>query len=170
MGMVHRAAMGDFYAATGGACFALLGLWWVVIQLNAESWLRDPDLRRMAGRTSLYFLLPGTISILSLLDTGAPLFWRGVFLSGAVVGLVEAIFALRAARSSPAGQPPALLVVSFVLYTAVALVALSPALTRGTGAEPIIVEGFLLAGLILLGAALAWTQLVASAERSTAQR
>ena len=158
--------MSDFYAATGGACFALLGLWWVVIQLNQDSWLRDPDLRRMAGRTSLYFLLPGTISILSLLDLESAVFWRGVFLSGAAVGLVEAVLAFRSARTRPAGQPPVLLVVSFVIYTAIAVVALSPTLVRRVGTHPLVVEGILLAGLVLLGAALAWTQLVASAERT----
>jgi hypothetical protein len=162
--------MSDFYAATGGACFALLGLWWVVIQLNADSWLRDPDLRRMAGRTSLYFLLPGTMSILSLLDVTSAVYWRGVFLSGAAVGLVEAVLAVRAARSRTAGQPAPLLVASFVIYIVIAVVALSPTLIRRMGATPLMVEGILLAGLILLGAALAWTQLVASAERSAAGR
>jgi hypothetical protein len=158
--------MSDFYAATGGACFALLGLWWVVIQLNQESWLRDRDLRRMAGRTSLYFLLPGTMSILSLLDPDGPIFWRAVFLSGAAVGLVEALLALRSARGRASGQPAALLIASFAIYAAVAVVALSPALIRRLGLVPLLVEGVLLAGLILLGAALAWTQFVASAERA----
>ena len=160
--------MADFYAATGGACFALLGLWWVVVELNHGVWLSDPHLRRMAGRTSLYFLLPGTISIVSLLDVEGSLFWRCVFVTGAAVGLVEAVIAMRDARTSRAGQPAALLAASFVVYTAIAVVALSPTLIRRLGATPLVVEGILLAGLILLGAGLAWSQFVASAERSRA--
>ena len=158
--------MAEFYAAVGGACFALLGLWWVVIELNHGAWLRDRQLRRMAGRTSLYFLLPGTISIVSLLDVEGTLFWRGVFLSGAAVGLVAAVIALRDSRQSPAGQPAVLLVVSFAVYVAIALVAASPTLVKRLCATPLVVEGILLAGLILLGAAMAWSQFVASAQRS----
>jgi hypothetical protein len=86
------------------------------------------------------------------------------------VGLVEAVLAVRAARSRTAGQPAPLLVASFVIYIVIAVVALSPTLIRRMGATPLMVEGILLAGLVLLGAALAWTQLVASAERSAAGR
>ena len=145
--------MNEFYGAVSAACFALLGLWWVVIELNHGSWLEDPALRRTAGRVSLYFLIPGTISLLSMLDDGG-VFWRVVFLTGAAVGLGDAILAARAGPTPGASR--AFSLVGFGTFALVALVAAIPGLVRNLGVAPLAVEGVLVALLLLLGAWMAW--------------
>ena len=155
--------MNDFYSAVSAACFALLGLWWVAVEINHRVWLPDPGLRRMAVRVSLYFLIPGTISLLSMLDDGSG-FWRLVFLTGAVVGLVDVIVGTRAQKTT-GGRSGVLLIVSFVVYVLIAAVAALPSVIRNAGITPLAVEGVLLALLIILGAAMAWVGLISTVDR-----
>jgi len=81
-----------FYGAFSPACFALLGLWLVAVQIRTD-WQGNPDRMRRAYGIALHFALPGLMSVLALVDTKTHTFWQISFvvvgLSGALVlGLV----------------------------------------------------------------------------------
>jgi hypothetical protein len=77
-----------FYGAFSPACFALLGLWLVAVQIRTD-WQGNPDRMRRAYGIALHFALPGLMSVLALVDTQTHTFWRASFvvigLSGALV-------------------------------------------------------------------------------------
>jgi hypothetical protein len=148
--------MADFYSAASAVCFVLLGLWWVVVQLKFDEWRDDRAKQRMAYRISLYFLLPGLISMLSLLEVEGTFFWRSVFVTGAVVGVVETI----ASRGS-GGRSPAAVAATLALYLLMGGVAVSPGVVLRLlpSLPPLAVEGILLTMLVLLGVNMAWSQL-----------
>lgn len=79
----------DFYIAFSPVCFSLLGLWLVVIQINATAWLKNQSHWRRAYGVALHFALPGTMSLLALIEPQNPDVWRVSFaiisLSGAAV-------------------------------------------------------------------------------------
>jgi hypothetical protein len=45
------------------ASFTLLALWWVLLQIRHDEWFADTAYRRRAYDVSLYFLLPGIMSL-----------------------------------------------------------------------------------------------------------
>jgi hypothetical protein len=77
-----------FYGAFSPTCFALLGLWMVVIQLRLGDW-RDAERKRRSYGIALHFALPGMMSVFALIDAQNPAFWRVSFaviaLGGAAV-------------------------------------------------------------------------------------
>jgi hypothetical protein len=81
-----------FYGAFSPACLALLGLWLVVVQLRLPQWQASaaaPAYQRASYGIALHFALPGLMSLLALVDSGDPAYWRTSFeiiaLGGAVV-------------------------------------------------------------------------------------
>ena len=76
-----------FYGAFSPACFALLGLWLVVVQIRTDWWGHSQRMRRAYG-IALLFALPGLMSVLALIDTQTHTFWR---ISFAIVGLSGAL-------------------------------------------------------------------------------
>jgi hypothetical protein len=52
----------NFYALLSGICFALTGLWWTVVE-GRKDWLKNPELRSMAGGVYASFLIPGVMSL-----------------------------------------------------------------------------------------------------------
>lgn len=152
--------MDTFYATSAGLCFALLGLWWVVVQFKYETWLSDPTRRRVAYDLSLYFLLPGVMSLASLLATRETLLWQVGFGAAGAIGFVDAVLALGAAGKGPtrAWTDRAVPVLTALLYAGVVAVAISPTLPRDLGLEldPLEVEGSLLVVLIFVGVNLVW--------------
>ncbi len=78
-----------FYATVAQLCFALLGLWWIVVQFKHQQWMTDPSHRRMAYDISLYFILPGIMSLVSFLATDAKFLWRAGFTLADILGFVE---------------------------------------------------------------------------------
>jgi peptidoglycan/LPS O-acetylase OafA/YrhL len=68
--------LGAFYGAFGPACFALLGLWVVAVQVRVEDWLDDPERKRRCYGIALHFALPGLMSVLALVDEQTHTFWR----------------------------------------------------------------------------------------------
>ena len=78
-----------FYGAFSPACFALLGLWLVAVQIRLPFWEKDPERRRRSYGVALYFALPGMMSVFALIDVQNSLFWRVSFgvvaIGGAVV-------------------------------------------------------------------------------------
>ena len=55
-----------FYQAFSPACFALLALWIVVVQLRIDEWQKDPVRQRRAYGVALHFVLPGMMGVLAL--------------------------------------------------------------------------------------------------------
>lgn len=78
----------DFYLAFSPSCFSLLGLWFVVITINARGWLLVRQHRLWAYTVVLYFAAPGAMSLLALTDTQSPAVWRVSFAAVSLIGLV----------------------------------------------------------------------------------
>lgn len=146
-----------FYATLAGASFALLGLWWVVVEARHDRWAIDARRRRTAQRVSWYFTLPGVMSLVSLLSVGAPLLWRSAFVLAALLGAVES-------ASMGAVAPPAARMLPWLGvagWGAVALVAVVPAVTDGLGLSALQASGVLLSLLLLVGVQWAWSLFLA---------
>jgi hypothetical protein len=149
----------DFYASVAEACFTLLALWWVLLQIRYDAWFSDVAYRRAVYDISLYFLLPGMMALGSLLAVQEPTIWRAVFAVLGAVGVVESalVFAgmrvLRAYGALVAFADWA----SLVVYALVVLVALWTRLPQqlGLGLRPLEAEGILVAALLLIGITLA---------------
>ena len=77
-----------FYGAFSPACFALLGLWLVAVQVRLPVWEKDPQRRRRSYGVALHFALPGIMSMFALIDVQTPVFWRVSFGIVAVSGVV----------------------------------------------------------------------------------
>jgi hypothetical protein len=148
-----------FYTTVASLCFALLGLWWVVVQFKHEQWMRDPARRRMAYDLSLYFILPGMMSLVSLLAADVKVLWRVGFAAAALLGAIETLAMIVTARPSASRSLGALARwVVLVLYALIAVIAVDPTLPAalGLGLKAIEVEGLLITLLLFLGVNLAW--------------
>jgi hypothetical protein len=146
-----------FYAAASALCFTLLGFWWVVVQFRHAELTASAAARRFMFLVSLHFIVPGLVSLASLLATGP--MWRIAFGLAGLTGIAAALAGTRAGGSmSPllAGlRVKALLGVP--VYAVVTAVALAPDVVRTSlGLEPLQVEGLLLLVVLLLGILLAW--------------
>jgi hypothetical protein len=84
----------DFYQAFSAACFALLGLWLVVVQIRLDDWRADPVAKRRAYGVALHFVLPAMMGVFALVDESSPVFWRVSFAVAAFGGAVV-MFAVR---------------------------------------------------------------------------
>jgi hypothetical protein len=145
-----------FYAAVSGLSFTLLGLWWVVAD-RRRHWFLDPHHRRMAYVVSLHFMLPGTMSVLSLVDTGT-FFWRVIFAMSGAAGIVGALM-ISSTVSSELGQrrlAAGMLWIALPVYALVVAVAVVPDLSAVVSMAPRQLEGILIAVVLLLGINAAW--------------
>src|SRR5512146_1395297 len=61
------AQLETFYQTVSQVCFTLLGFWLIVLQTKYQEWSGKAERRRMIVNISLYFLLPGTMSLLAML-------------------------------------------------------------------------------------------------------
>ncbi|MEO7001074.1 MAG: hypothetical protein ABI068_04670 [Ktedonobacterales bacterium] len=152
-----------FYQTVAQLCFTLLGLWWLVLQTKYAEWIGDRDRRRMATNISLYFLLPGAMSLLALLSTGASFVWQAAFVVASGLGALETLLLLlRDARTlvkTVALRAVALLVaraVGVLLYLVVFIVALFPGTAHSLNVAPLLIAGTSLTLLVVLGVGLAW--------------
>jgi hypothetical protein len=156
----------DFYTSAAQACFTTLSVWWVILGLN-KHWIRDAQRRLVVYDISLYFLLPGLMSLVSLLSEGVPLMWRVTFAIAGIAGAVESVaLPIRRAPHGPAGRVQRTADnVSFVVFTVIATVAIRPTLVASVGLDlrPLAVEGLLIACSLLLGFGLAWHLFVTTA-------
>lgn len=143
-----------FYATFAQLSFALLGLWWVVVQFKHSEWMRDPVQRRTAFAVSMYFTLPGIMSLLSLLSADATFIWRAAFAAAGACGVVVGV---RAARQGAARERVGA-VLGAVLFAVVTAVALVPGVVGrlGLSLTPIQVEGISLSIVLLVGVTTAW--------------
>ncbi len=150
----------SFYSTSATAAFALLGLWWVVVAERRHDWLEVAARRRQAYTVSLYFTLPGIMSLASLVSNQESTVWRLAFGLAGAVGVLETGAALLAARTRHEyrGRFASLLSATFPFYLAVVVVAISPSLAHDLGIKllPLETEALLVSVLIFLGVNFAW--------------
>lgn len=155
-----------FYGAFSPACFALLGLWLVIVQIRLREWQGSAVHRRRAYAVALYFALPGIMSLLALVDPRDSEFWR---ISFAIVALGGAIV-LATVRGLPlrgvaAGQPGAagtdapprpdqLGLATYIIGILIYVLIAALAFTGGLAA--LRTEAILLTLLLFLGFNVAW--------------
>ncbi len=167
--------LSGFYGAFSPACFALLGLWLVVVQIRLREWQASALHRRRSYGVALLFALPGMMSLLALIDPADPVFWRVSFAVIALTGAaVLTLVSGRPARSMPdrAGGLPAAPVadqLGLAAYlAAIALYLLIGALAVVGGLEVLRTEAVLLTLLVFLGFNVAWLLLFDSRQSSPA--
>jgi Putative peptidoglycan binding domain len=136
----------DFYTAFSAACFSLLGLWLVIITINAGAWLKTRQSRAYA--VALYFAAPGTMSLLALINPLSPTLWRVFFIIVSVLGgaglLLFGPLAHRRHHDALDVSDHVVHWIAIVLYLVIAVLAFSPLHTLR-------IEGVLLTVLVLLG-------------------
>ncbi len=153
-----RVPLERFYEAVAQLAFTLFGLWWVVVELALADLARDRRTRRTMLHVSMVFLVPGVVSVASLLAADALVVWRLVFGVGGTVGAV-ATARFAASSDAAAGPVPRTLWWAVgaveVSFVAVALFRPQP-VVGGDALSPLTVEGALVVTLLLLGVAAAW--------------
>jgi hypothetical protein len=148
-----------FYATASGLCFTLLGFWWVVVQFRHDDLTSDGPRRRLAFVVSLHFVIPGIMSLASLLAGDNGLLWRIAFGSAGLLGVAAVVIAGRQAVKGATGTLALVQRLEWVvvpLYAVLTLVAIAPELARGIGLLPLQVEGYVLTTIVLLGILFAW--------------
>ena len=144
-----------FYATASALSFALLGFWWVVVEFRHDEMTVDPARRRLAFVVSLYFVLPGLMSLAALLTGDLPLIWRMTFGTAGVMGMVASIMGARG--STGATSVGRWMWFGLPIYAVITFVALRPDLVRTRlAAEPLQVEGAMMTMLTFLGIMFAW--------------
>jgi hypothetical protein len=159
----------DFYQAFAPACFALLGLWFVVLQIRPD-WIGDSVAQPRAYGVALNFALPGVMSLLALVDVSTHTFWRVSFAVVGFGGALAMAFAytvhLRAQGRRTASR---LLTILFGLgsFASVVIYVAVGALAAVGGANALRADAVLLTTVVFLGFNLAWLLLIE--ERQPAQ-
>lgn len=158
-----------FYGAFSPACFALLGLWLVAVQIRLPDWEKhqDPGYGRRSYGVALHFALPGLMSVLALIDPKNPGFWRASFvivgLGGAVVLVAVRGFPVSLGRGT--GGVRGLLAadrLGLAAYlAAIVLYVLIAALALVGGGYALRTEAVLQTVLVFLGFNVAWLLLEA---------
>lgn len=146
-----------FYATAAQISFALLGLWWVVVQFKYDDLMRHPQRRRTAYNISLFFVLPGAMSLFSLLATEATVLWRVGFGLAGAIGALETLTMLFDTEGGgvPSFARPARWL-TLIVYVLIVVFAAVPEILRDMGITPILVEAILLSFLVFLGVQFAW--------------
>jgi hypothetical protein len=163
----------QFYTTVAQASFTLLALWWVLLQIRHDEWFSDTAYRRSVYDVSFYFLLPGMMSLASLLAAQEPDIWRVSFALFGAIGLVESLAVMARRGALRSGQPLMHVadVVSVALYAAAVLVAVWDSLPDdlGIGLAPLELEGIFVTGLLMTGITLAGLIFISTGP-GTAQR
>ena len=92
-----------FFSTASALCFTLLGFWWVVVQFRHDELTSDGPRRRLAFVVSLHFVIPGSMSLASLLAGDNGVLWRVAFASAGVLGLVAVVIVGRSAVPGATG-------------------------------------------------------------------
>jgi hypothetical protein len=153
----------SFYGTVTTVSLALLGLWWVVLQVRTELW-RSRSRKQLAYAVTLQFLLPGLMAILSLVAPDQALIWRSTFVVAGLCGIASTVLLLRGLRGD-AAPPRAVRYFQWLCLPAYAIVVLIaavpvPAGTLPLGLSPIQIEGIALILILFLGAMSATVLLV----------
>ena len=146
-----------FYSIVAGTCFALVGLWWGVVQFN-KKWLRDDETRALAGGIYLSFLIPGVMSLIAQVSGDNKLIWRVTFVIAAALGMFFTTRLIWKTRNSsgPIGPFRRNRWIVVVLYLLVLIFGANPDLAKPLNLVPLQVESILLALLILIAHGLTW--------------
>lgn len=147
-----------FYQSASIVSFALLGLWWVVLNTRSEHWVHDRLRRVEAWAVSNLFLLPGVMSLVSLLAVNSSTMWRVGFGAAGALGMAQTVLFIANESRSPsqaAAIYPAI-GVSFVLYALIVVIAADTSIAVEFGLKPLEVEGLAVSGLLLMGVQIAW--------------
>jgi hypothetical protein len=75
-----------FYSIVSGIRFALTGLWRTVVE-SRKDWIKDPQLRSLAGGVYASFLIPRVMSLGAQIGGDNKLVWRAVFVVAALLGM-----------------------------------------------------------------------------------
>ncbi|HEV2237082.1 MAG TPA: hypothetical protein VGR57_10520 [Ktedonobacterales bacterium] len=161
-------ALQVFYQTVAQLCFTLLGLWWLVLQTKYNEWIGDPPRRRMITNISLYFLLPGAMSLLALLSPQVRLLWQAAFLVASGLGAFETLALVLGERTpgKSSGRSWVAWVARWVgalLYAGIAALALAslvPALNTALRGAALSISGILITLLIVAGVTLAWAYFI----------
>lgn len=137
-----------FYGAFSPACLALLGLWLVAVQMRADEVRASPELSRRTYTVALFFALPGLMSVIALIDTANPAFWRVSF---AIIALVGAAV-MYPVHGLPGGARVRNIadIAALILYLAIAVLAIIGGIIMER------TDAVLLTALIFLGFNVAW--------------
>jgi hypothetical protein len=163
-----------FYQTIAQLSFTLLGLWWLVLQTKYPEWIGSYRRRRMASGISLYFLLPGSMSLFALLAAPNRLIWQAAFTVAGIVGLVVvAAFRLGPAHGRDTSTRTGRLwvwraahLLTYLLYAAIAVVAIFADAISAQGIAALTVEGTLVSLLVVLGLTLAWAYFISPADKA----
>ncbi len=160
-----------FYTTVSTISFTLLGLWWVVVQ-GRETWRVHTVRRRMSYVISLHFLLPGVMSVLSLVAPDVAVLWRITFVAAGILGLIGAGYVARA-LAEEYDAPPFVRLIEWVaapVYLVIALVAVAPEMIGSLGIplSPLQVEGIMLSLILFFGVQAAWILTVEPPRQPTA--
>jgi hypothetical protein len=146
----------NFYAILSGICFALTGLWWNVVE-GRKDWLKDAQLRKLAGGVYASFLIPGVMSLGAQIGGENKLIWRSVFAISALLGMFFTTrLLLQLKKVGQTGFFSRTRWAVILIYSLVLIFGVFPELTGPTGLKPIQVEAFLLCIIVLTGHGLAW--------------
>ena len=150
-------SLDSFYAIVSGTCFALVGLWWGVVQFN-KSWLRNDETRALAGGIYLSFLIPGVMSLIAQVSGDNKIIWRATFVIAAALGMFFTARLIMKTRNSagPIGPFRRHRWIVIVLYLLVLIFGAAPELADPLGMKPLQVESILLSLLILIAHGLTW--------------
>lgn len=147
----------SFYAIVSGTCFALVGLWWGVVQFN-KNWLKNDETRALAGGIYLSFLIPGVMSLIAQVSGDNKLIWRATFVIAAALGMFFTVRLIMKTRTAPGPIGPFRRYrwIVIVLYLLVLIFGAAPELADPLGLKPLQVESILLSLLILIAHGLTW--------------
>jgi hypothetical protein len=144
----------DFYVAFSTVCFTLLGLWLVVVQTRHAEWRDSAWHRRRAFVVMLHFALPGTMTLISLVDPRSVALWRTAFAVTAAGGVISLVALL---GRTPTGAALVGYAVAVLLYAVVCLIAVVPGVvTYDGGPAAVRIESVLLVLVVFLGVNVAW--------------
>jgi hypothetical protein len=162
------AQLETFYQTVSQVCFTLLGFWLIVLQTKYQEWSGKRERRRMIVNISLYFLLPGTMSLLAMLAIQATAIWRFAFVVTSVLGAIETVLMVRNLQQRERTYWVGVLLraIELVLFALIAVVGLFPDLFRFAGLTPLTVAGVLLTLIVVGGIALMWIYLIAPVDAS----
>jgi MFS family permease len=150
-----RSMLDAFYGAFSPACFALLGLWLVVVQIRINDWRGSSTRTRMSYVIALNFVLPGLMGVLALVEPQNAAFWRVSFAIIAAGGAVGSFLV----RGFPTGDRLG----AAAYWTAIALYAVIAILAIIGGTDLLRTEAVLLTALIFLDFNVAWLLLFSPA-------
>jgi hypothetical protein len=146
-----------FYEAFSPACFALLGLWLVVVQIRMDDWRRSESRRRMSYVIALNFVLPGLMGVLALVDPQNSAFWRVCFVIIAFGGAIGCFLVHGFQTGDRLGTAAYWTVI--VMYVAIAILAIIG------GTDVFRAEAVLVTALIFVDFNIAWLLLFSPVEK-----